>query len=81
VSEQSPIADDRLRSELLRLDVLLRRKQQWWEHPRNAAVVLGVFAALVAAVAGVTGFRLGASPPAPIVVQFGSEPLHVRVDH
>ena len=74
------ITDDVLKSELLRLDVLLRRKQAWWEHPRNAAIVLGVFAATVGAVAGVTGYRIGARPQ-QIVVQFGSEPLHVQMEH
>jgi len=69
--------DDTLRSELLRLDVLLRRKQTWWEHPRNAAIVLGVFAAFVGAVAGVTGYKIGATPQ-QIVVRF-DQPLAVKV--
>ena len=46
--------DDYLKRELLRLDILLRRRQEWWEHPRNFALVLGVLAALVGAGAVVT---------------------------
>lgn len=61
--------DDYLRRELLRLDVLLRRKQEWWEHPRNFALVLGVVAALVGAAAGLLGYKIGAAPPQPIVIQ------------
>jgi hypothetical protein len=75
-----PITDDALRSELLRLDVLLRRKQAWWEHPRNFAIILGVFAAVIGAVAGFTGYRIGAHPQ-QITVQFGEQPLHVQLDH
>lgn len=61
------------------MDVRLRYRQLWWEHPKNAAVVLGVIVALVAAVAGVTGFQLARRAPAPIVVQFGEPPLHVQL--
>jgi len=61
--------EDTLRRELLRLDVLLRRKQEWWEHPRNFALVLGVLAALVGAGAGLLGYKIGSAPPQPIVIQ------------
>lgn len=60
--------DDLLRSELLRLDVLLRKKQAWWEAPRNFAILLGVIAALVGAVAGLTGYKIGSMPPREIIV-------------
>jgi hypothetical protein len=69
--------DDALKRELLRLDVLLRRKQAWWEHPRNFAIILGVFAAVF----GALGYKIGSVPPTPIVVQFGAQPLHVQLDH
>jgi hypothetical protein len=59
--------DDALKSELLRLDILLRKKQQWWEHPRNAAIIFGVVAALVGALAGITGYKIGSSPQQIIV--------------
>jgi hypothetical protein len=60
--------DDFLKRELLRLDVLLRKKQAWWEHPRNFAVVLGV----IAAIAGIFGYKIGATPlpPQQIIVHF-----------
>jgi len=60
--------------ELLKLDILLRRKQLWWEHPRNAAIVLGAFAAFIAAIAGWAGFQLGSRPPQQIIVHL-DQPL------
>jgi hypothetical protein len=61
--------DDLLKRELLRLDVLLRRKQAWWEHPRNFAIVLGVFAAIIGAGAGLLGYKIG-SAPQQIIIHF-----------
>jgi hypothetical protein len=69
--------DTALERELLRLDVLLRTRQLWWEHPRNAAVVLGVIVAITAAVAGVVGWKIGTAPPQQIVVHI-DQPLVVR---
>lgn len=51
------------------LDVSLRRKQDIWEHPRNIAILVGATAALFSAVAGFIGFKIGQTPPAPIVIQ------------
>jgi len=59
------MTDDALQKELLRLDVLLRRKQVFWETPRGLLLV----AATAAAIAGILGFKLGQMPPAPIVIQ------------
>lgn len=58
-----------LKLELLRMDVQLRHRQLWWEHPRNAAIVLGVVIALVGTAAGIVGYKIGREPPAPIVIQ------------
>ena len=59
------MADDeekRLRLELLAADLKLRRKQEFWETPRNIAILVGVTAAIAAAI----GFWLGRrSTPAP----------------
>lgn len=68
--EKAPMADENLttdefmRSELLRLDVLLRKKQAWWETPRNFAILLGVLAALFSAL----GYKIGSMPSPPIIV-------------
>jgi hypothetical protein len=59
------MTDDALQKELLRLDVLLRRKQVFWETPRGLLLV----AVTAAAIAGILGFKLGQMPPAPIVIQ------------
>ena len=62
------MADDeekQLRLELLAADLKLRRKQEFWETPRNIAILVGVSAAIAAAI----GFWLGresATPPAPL---------------
>lgn len=59
------MADDeekQLRLELLAADLKLRRKQEFWETPRNIAILVGVSAAIAAAI----GFWLGRqSAPAP----------------
>ena len=62
------MADDeekQLRLELLAADLKLRRKQEFWETPRNIAILVGVSAAIAAAI----GFWLGresVAPPAPL---------------
>jgi hypothetical protein len=53
-----------LRQELLVADLDLRRKQGFWETPRNIAILLGV----AAAIAGALGYKIGSTPPAPIVI-------------
>jgi hypothetical protein len=48
-------------------DLDLRRKQGFWETPRNIAVLIGA----TAAIAGVLGYKIGREPPAapqPIVI-------------
>ena len=61
--------DAALHQELLRLDILLRRKQMFWETPRGLLLVAATTAAIVAAIAGVLGFKIGQTPPPPIVIQ------------
>ena len=59
------MADDeekQLRLALLAADLKLRRKQEFWETPRNVAILVGITAAIAAAI----GFWLGRqSAPAP----------------
>jgi hypothetical protein len=45
-------------------DLHLRRKQGFWETPRNIAILVGATAAL----AGAVGFKIGSIPPPPPVV-------------
>ena len=77
MADTNPTTDDLLRSELLRLDVLLRRKQTRWEMPRAVAMILLAFAAVFAA----GGISTWLFPPRPqiITVQFGEQPLHVQL--
>jgi hypothetical protein len=43
-------------------------KQDIWEHPRNIAILVGVAAAIVGALSGYLGYKIGSTPPAPIVI-------------
>lgn len=70
MANENLITDEFLKSELLRLDILLRKKQAWWEHPRNFAILLGVLAALFSAL----GYKIGSAPPQPIIVHL-DQPL------
>lgn len=53
--------EKQLKQELLALDLSLRRKQDFWETPRNVAILVGVTAAIAAAI----GFWLGRQSPPP----------------
>jgi hypothetical protein len=58
--------EKQLKLELLATDLSLRRKQELWETPRNIAIIVGITAAIAAAI----GFWLGreaASPPTPSI--------------
>ena len=56
--------------ELIRMDIELRRKQAFWETPRNIVILLGVVGTLMAAVAGLAGYKAGSqSNPPPIIIQ------------
>lgn len=57
--------DHGLRQELLRLDILLRRKQVFSETPRALLLIV----ATTAAIAGATAGKIGQTPPPPIVIQ------------
>lgn len=67
------ISDEGLERELRRLDVLLRRKQVFWETPRAVLLIV----ATTAAIAGVLGWRIGSAPQS-INVHL-DQPLVVRV--
>jgi hypothetical protein len=61
----------------MRADLDLKRKQGFWETPRNLSIVLGAWTAIMAAIFGVLGYKIGSAPPqtinvhldAPLVVQ------------
>jgi len=68
-----PTIDDApLKRQLLELDILLRRKQTFWETPRAILLIV----ATTAAVAGILGWKIGATPPAPIVIQLQTPTTH-----
>jgi hypothetical protein len=60
--------ENRLKLELLKMDIELRRKQTFWETPRNLAIVLGAMAAIFAAVFGALGYKIGQTPSQPPVI-------------
>jgi hypothetical protein len=57
-----------LKQELLMVDLDLRRKQSFWETPRNIALLL----AATAAIAGAVGFKIGQTSP-PIIIQIPAQ--------
>lgn len=69
--------DDPLKEELLRLDVLLRRKQNFWESPRHIALLATALAAIFGAIFGLLGYKIGRTPPQQIVVHL-DQPLVVK---
>lgn len=70
----SDMTEDELRTAVMKVDLLLKRRQSFWETPRNLALII----AAVAAIAGVIGFKLGNQPPQAIIVQF-QQPLGVKL--
>jgi hypothetical protein len=62
-----------LELELLAADLKLRRKQEFWETPRNIAILVGVAAAIAAAVGFWFGREFAPRAPSPTpVLGFGS---------
>jgi hypothetical protein len=58
-----------LKQALLAFDLSLRRKQEFWETPRNIAILVGIVAAIAAAI----GFWIGSrESPAPSVRPVGA---------
>ena len=73
---ENPTTDDLLKSELLRLDIELRRQQNKWETPR---AIFGIATAIFLAGAAVGAVLItGFTRPHPIDVRF-SEPVHVLI--
>jgi hypothetical protein len=61
--------EDRLKLELLKMDLNLRRKQDFWETPRNIAILIGATVALSSAIAGFLGYKIGQTPaPPPVII-------------
>ena len=56
-------------TDLSRVDLLLRRQQVFWETPKAILLVVATTAGVVGAIAGTLGYKIGATPPAPIVIQ------------
>lgn len=73
----SGISDEALKRALLEIDIVLKRRQAFWETPRNLAIVGGVVVALFSAVSGWIGFQIGARPPSQIIVHL-DQPLLVK---
>jgi hypothetical protein len=54
-----------LQESLMRADLDLKVKQAFWETPKGLAAVVAATAVIIGAIAGVLGFKLGQTPPAP----------------
>lgn len=74
-ADAADAAERFLKLELMRVDIVLKGKQAFWETPRNLAIVLTAFAAVVGAGAGFVGYRIGQTPaPAPVVIYVQGPP-------
>ena len=63
------LSEGRLKLELLKMDIELRRKQVAWETPRNIAILAGAVAAIAATVGGLAGYKIGQTPsPPPVII-------------
>jgi len=71
------LSEEDLRKAMLKVDLLLKRRQAFWETPRNLAIILGVVVALVGTAAGIVGFQIGTRPPQTINVKLDA-PLPTR---
>lgn len=60
--------EKQLQQELLMVDLNLRRKQDFWESPRNIAILIGATAALFGTLAGLAGYKFGSTPSQPPVI-------------
>jgi hypothetical protein len=74
----SDLTEDELRVAVMKVDLLLKRRQAFWENGRNMSIIIGVVAALFGAITGILGYKLGSQPPQAIVVQF-QQPLAVKM--
>jgi hypothetical protein len=63
-----------LKRELLAVELRLRRKQEFWETPRNIAILVGLAAAIAAAIGFCLGYQFK-GPPAPGVSPIGAGSL------
>ena len=59
-------------TDLSRADIVLRRKQAFWETPKAILLVVATTAAIVGGLAGALGYKIGTTPAAPIVIQMPS---------
>jgi hypothetical protein len=61
--------EGRLKLELLKMDIELRRKQAAWETPRNITILAAAMATVVGVIAGVLGYKIGQTPsPPPVII-------------
>jgi hypothetical protein len=70
----TPDDESDLKESLMRADLALKTKQAFWETPRNLAIIFGAFAAIVATLAGLAGYKFGqqSATPTQIIFQPGS---------
>ncbi len=54
----------------MRADLALKTRQSFWETPRNLVIMGAALSGIVATLAGLVGYKLGATSPAqPIIIQ------------
>jgi hypothetical protein len=53
----------------------VRRKQGFWETPRNIAILLAATAAIFSAAAGSVGYKIGSTPTAPPTIIINMPPI------
>ena len=65
-----------LRMELMMADISLKRKQAFWETPRNIIILVGAAVAIAGTLTGWLGYRAGQDSNRPIIVQVVPAPVN-----
>lgn len=71
------VPDDDLKKAILKVDLMMKQRQFFWEGPKAIAMML-IAAAAISAAGGLAG-HIWPPKPQQIIVNFGEQPLNVKL--